>query len=52
MEIEYTKIDGVYVPSKRTVSARDTEGKYSAITIQYTKDVKFNNKFTAKDLNI
>lgn len=52
MEIEYTKIDGVYVPAKRTVSAPDAKGKYAAVTIQYTKDVKFNNKFTAADLKI
>lgn len=52
MEFEYKKIDGIYVPSKRTVYIPDAKGNYSAGTIQYTTDVKFKNKFTAEDLKV
>lgn len=52
MEVEYTTIEGIPVSTKRMVSFPDDKGNYAVGLIQISKDVKFNNGFTAADFKI
>lgn len=52
MEVEYTNIEGIPVSTKRMVSFPDDKGNYAVGLVQITKNVKFNNGFTAADFKI
>ena len=52
MELEYTRIKGIPVSTTRKVSFPDDKGNYAVGLEQTTKDVKFNNGFTAADMKL
>jgi len=52
MEVEYSKIDDIYVATKRVASFPDKDGNYAPGLEQTTKDVKFNNRFKSSDFHI
>jgi len=52
MELDYSKVDGVYVATTRTAFAPNDIGEYNKFIEFITKDIRFNNKFTIEDLRI
>ena len=51
MEVEYSEVNGLMLPTKRRAYMPDEEGNYSEepMLVQTTTDIKFNNGFTAED---
>lgn len=52
MTLDYEVIDGVYVATVRKSFVPNKKGEYQANGIYTTKEIKFNNGFTKKDLSI
>jgi len=52
IDVQYETVSGVKVPAKRSAFMPDEEGNYSDIPrlVQTSKNFKFNNRFTTKDL--
>ncbi|MDH3708536.1 MAG: hypothetical protein OER04_01545 [Cyclobacteriaceae bacterium] len=51
MEVEYSEVEGLMLPTLRRAYMPDEEGQYpdTPMLIQTTSNVKFNNGFTAED---
>ncbi len=52
MELDYEKIDGIYVATTRRAYAPNKEGKYGQMGEYITKEVKFSNGFKMADFKI
>ncbi len=52
MELEYEKIDGVYISTRRRGVFPNAEGEYQLGGIYTSSNIKFNNGFTAADLTL
>ena len=50
MDLEYEKIDGVYIATKRKAFAPNEKGEYNQMGEYTSKDIKFNNNFGMDDL--
>ncbi len=52
MDLEYSKIKGVYIATERKAFAPNEKGEYNHFLDSTTKDIKFNNKFKVADFEI
>lgn len=52
MDLEYSKVDGIYVATKRKAFAPNDNGAYKQFLESTTKDIKFNNQFAVADFKI
>ena len=52
MTLDYESIDGVSVATLRKSFVPNKQGEYQVNGIYTTKNVKFNNGFTKKDLSL
>jgi len=52
MELDYSKIDDLYIATTRRLFAPSAEGEYKQIGEFLSQDITFNNGFTAADLTL
>ena len=54
MEVEYSEVNGLVLPTKRSAYMPDEEGNYpeEPMLVQTTTNVKFNNGFTEEDFSL
>jgi len=52
MDLDYEKIDGVYIATTRRAYAPNKEGVYGQMGEYITKDIKFSNGFKKEDFKI
>ena len=52
MELDYTKVEGVYIATTRRAYGPNEKGEYNQMGEYVSSNIKFNNGFSLSDLDI